>query len=118
LDEELKHFGILGMHWGQHKAEDSSSGKSGSLTAYKRFQRDAARLEKSGKGNDQAAVNKLAAQYDRNRATENKPYSGKGKVTKAQIAKWKEDAKPNNLSLAQKVGVGAAIFAGLCTPPP
>jgi len=90
---------FLGMHWGQTTggADAGGSGGSGSkkLTAHQKFQNSLSQLAKSGKGNDQNAVNKLAAQYDKDRAAEGRahdPTINPNGASKTQIQKWQREA--------------------------
>ena len=97
MGDSLKHWGVLGMHWGittkstpkmvsvRGKPVQKMVSVHGKLvpavstrthltltgtSADKQFQADLLKLHQSGKGNDEAEVIKVAAKYDKAKALE------------------------------------------------
>lgn len=63
---ELRHYGVKGMKWGVRRAARKERNAS-YRKAHESLQRDLKKLHADGKGNDNDAVIKRAAQYDAER---------------------------------------------------
>ena len=79
-NDELMHYGVLGMKWGKRKATYTSLGNKYHSRAARNIQKDADNLRKHGYKNEAKAVQKVA---DKHR-------------TKAQISQEKYQAKKDN----------------------
>src|SRR5690348_11527234 len=90
VDEFLAHYGVLGMHWGQHKAKDAPSPRAQA----KADKKETKQWKKSA--NNSATANKVFQEALR---TSEKPLRD---LMNSPKYKGKDFGKPENLALAQQ----------------
>ena len=142
-NQELMHFGVMGMRWGKRRAPSAYSITKDSVKAAKKdrkdaldksnasFQRDMKKLRDEGRSNDTDAVIKRSKEWDKEQVDINSAYY---KKTDADIRKIKRhkvnvaksavsgilisklaSAAVYSLTGSQVVAAGVGAYAGIKT---